>query len=265
MGEEKKLLQGKRIVVTRAREQAGEMVEMLQAQGAVPVICPAIAITPPESYQPLDDALRRLDQYDWLIFTSANTVQAIAGRMQTLGIETIPASVRIAAVGPATASALGERYIPTHFIPTTYTAEALAAQMPDVTGQRILLPQANLARETLATLLRARDAQVDAVIAYCTVPAPGLAEIVAGLEAGMIDAVTFTSSSTVRYFLEGLALAGLTPEQTREVMARPAIVCIGPSTAQTAREQGLQVSAVAVEHTVAGMVAALLEWFANRQ
>ena len=81
----------------------------------------------------------------------------------------------------------------------------------------------------------------------------------------MIDAVTFTSSSTVRYFLEGLALAGLTPEQTREVMARPAIICIGPSTAQTAREQGLQVSAVAVEHTVAGMVAALLEWFANRQ
>lgn len=264
MGKVKNPLQGKRVLVTRAREQAGEMVAMLRAQGAVPVICPAIAITPPESYQPLDDALRRLDQYNWIIFTSANTAHICAGRMQELGIEAIPASMRIAAVGTTTASALAERHIPTHFIPTTYTAEAMAAQMPDVAGQRILLPQANLAREILATLLRARGAHVDAVVAYCTVPAPGLTEGVAMLQSGMIDAVTFTSSSTVRYFLEGLALAGLSPEQVYNVMARPVIICIGPSTAQTAREQGLPVSAVAVEYTVVGMVAALQEWFANR-
>ena len=255
-------LQGRRIVVTRAQEQAGALVTQLRALGAEPLECPAIAIAPPTTYAPLDAAIGHLAQYHWVIFTSVNGVAAFRARLAHLGHDPgALGGIRIGAIGPATAAALTTAGLPPTFVPDTYVAEAIVAQIGDVAGQRVLLPRADIARAALAAGLRARGARVDEVTAYRTVPAPGLARVAEGLRSGTVDALTFTSSSTVRYFVQGLAAAGLTMADLQRGPRRPAILCIGPITAATAREGGLPVDAVADEYTTAGLVAALVRWF----
>jgi uroporphyrinogen-III synthase len=256
-------LQGRRIIVTRAQEQAGSLVARLRALGAEPLECPAITIVPPATYAPLDAALAHLAQYDWVIFTSVNGVAAFLQRLAHLGQDTgALAGVRIGAIGPATAAALTTAGLSLAFVPTTYVAEAIVAQIGDLAGQRVLLPRADIARAALAEGLRQRGARVDEVTAYRTAPAPGLARMAAGLRSGVVDAITFTSSSTVRYFVQGLEAAGLKVTDLPSGPRRPAIICIGPITAATAGECGLPVDAVAEEYTTAGLIAALVQWFA---
>ena len=240
-------LAGKRVVVTRPRAQAAALAEKLAGQGAVPIIFPMIEITPMDDCRPLDAALRQLDQYDWIIFTSVNGVTAVWDRLDAAW----PAALRIAAVGPATARALAARGANAAFMPDEYVAEALAAGLGDVAGQRVLLPHAELAREALADVLRGRGATVDELPVYRTLPAApdpqGLAEQQRG-----VDAITLTSASAARNF------ARLAP-------AAPAVVaCIGPVTAAAAREAGLPVRVVAAEYTLDGLVAALGDYFAHR-
>jgi uroporphyrinogen III methyltransferase/synthase len=242
------------VVVTRAREQAQEMCALLEELGAEPIEFPAIAVVPPADCTPLDEAIAALDRYDWVVFTSVNGVRSFWDRLATLGKNRgALAGVHIAAIGPATARALRDRGVAADFVPAKYVAEEIAAGLGDVRGQRFLLPRADLAREALARLLREAGAAVDELVAYRTVAGEGGSDVRAMLQRGEIDAVTFTSSSTVRYFLQRIG-----PEATR-LLDGVLIACIGPITARTAQQLGLHADVVAEEYTVGGLVRSLVE------
>ncbi len=306
-------LEGKRILVTRASEQAGALSERLQAVGAIPVEFPVIRIMPPQDWEPLDSALgklfladaKNLPYYAWLIFTSANGVNIFCERLLSLGFHTENMlGVRVAAIGPATAAALAHYDIPADLVPGEYIAESVAAALIEDTqrreesleGKRILLPRAAEARQVLVTGLEQAGAIVDEVAAYTTVAAAGDdeqgREVLHLLQNGQIDIITFTSSSTVRNFMQWLtscdteAETGDLPgeEPGREpgdregrhyisfnvvatlAVARPGarsaelkIACIGPITSQTARELGLKVDIEAREFTIDGLVEAIVQ------
>jgi len=257
-------LHGKRIAVTRAAEQSAGLLARLKALGAATVVCPAILIIPPEDFSALDAAITRLPEYDWLIVTSANGVLALLDRMSALGRRSVElAHLRIGASGPATADALAERGLHASFIPSSYVAESMLAEIGELAGKRILLPSADIARATLAAGLRALGATVDEIAAYRTVPGPGARVLADVLRAKTLDAITFTSSSTVRYMLDGLEQAGIDRAAARALLNATVIVCIGPITAATASEYGLRVDAIAHEYTAEGVVDALVEWFAQ--
>ncbi|MDN5347789.1 MAG: uroporphyrinogen methyltransferase / synthase [Clostridia bacterium] len=259
---EKRPLFGRRIVITRPRQQAQAMAEMVEDLGGEALIFPVIRTLPPLTWEPLDQALRNLQQYDWAIFTSANGVNFFFDRLKNLGLDVRRFyGVRLAAIGPATAAALEERGLIPDFQPAEYRAEAIAAGLAGrVDGKKVLLPRADIARPLLAEELRRAGAEVTEVAAYRTVPAgedmQGLKEMLAE---GKIAAVTFTSSSTVKNLLHALG-----PE-ARDLLARTALACIGPVTAATAREAGLKVAVTAQEYTVPGLVAALTRYFGGEK
>jgi uroporphyrinogen III methyltransferase / synthase len=234
-------LVGRRIVITRPAERAGRLAEKLASLGAVPVVFPTIRIEAAEP-GPLVDAARELDGFDWVIFTSASGVEAFFARLADAGKDARDVSRRkIAAIGPVTAAALRERGVEPALVPPEYVAEAILAALGEVRGSRFLLPRADIAREALADGLRERGAEVTEVAAYRTVGADGPPP-----DLGDADAVTFTSSSTVRHFVASGAR-----------LPRAKVVCIGPVTAATARELGLAVSAVATAYTEDGLIEAL--------
>lgn len=252
-----KPLQGRRILVTRRREQARSLVEALSAEGATVLEVPLIAREPPDDPAPLDAALGRLESYDWLAFTSANAVEAVAERLARLGM-TLPLEVRLASVGPATAAAIAARFHGrgADLQPDLeYRAEGLVDAFRDqeLSGRRVLLPVSNRARDTLVAGLRAQRAEVHAVIAYRTVSPPGSEERLAQALAEGIDLVTLTSPSAVEAFE---ASAG------SRARGAPAAV-IGPVTAEAARAAGLDVLVVAEPSTVEGLLASLARFFAS--
>jgi hydroxymethylbilane synthase len=254
-------LAGKRIVITRPEDQAAELVAVLRNEGAQPLLIPTIRIAPLADLTPLDQAIAQVERYDWLLFTSANAVAIFGERWQAAGQS--PAAlqqVAIGAVGPATAEAIGQLGVTPTVVPQTHVAEALAAGLGDVAGQRILVPQAKAARPTLVEQLRAKGAHVDAIPIYDTLPVPLSAEALEALAQG-VDAVLFTSSSTVRHLLAAVAEHAAAQGQVEKAAA----ICIGPITAQTAREAGLSVGAVAAEATVAGLMQALADHFSNKE
>lgn len=242
-------LAGRRILVTRAAEQAGELAERLRVLGAEPIVCATITSAPPLDWQPLDQALAQLARYDWVIFTSATGVRSFFERAATLGLATDALSVlMVGAVGRVTARALEQRGVRVDFVPDEYVAEALVAGIGDVDGQRILLPRADIARKTLVDGLLAKGALVDDVVAYRTLPAdPGDCELPFD-----VDIATFTSASTVRNFVTWL---GKRP--VCEALPGARIACIGPITAQAAAAAGLKVDILAAEHTLDGLIDAI--------
>jgi uroporphyrinogen-III synthase len=256
------ILAGRRVAVTRAAGQAADLLALLRSRGAEALACPTIAIEPPESFAPLDAAVRALDRYDWAVFTSANAVAAFAGRAAATGVA-VPRALRLAAVGRATARALAERVRPPDFVPTTALAEALAAEIDDVAGRRVLFPRGDLASDTLARGLRARGAAVDEVVAYRTVPGDGSAELARLVRTGGVDAILFMSASSIRGLRDAMAAAG-PPETPPWLVPHPVVVCIGPETARAAREAGVDVSVVAVDKTAEGIVDALERWYGRK-
>lgn len=249
-------LSGKRIVITRPEAQTRPFVAILREAGAVPIIFPTIAIVPIEHNTALDNALRRLRDYDWVIFTSANGVHISLERMQTLGIPLTDLGTRqIAVIGPATAATLQHYGLSAALQPDEYIAEAIVTalqQRGPIAGQRFLLLRADIARQTLHEQLIAHQAIVDEIPVYQTVRGQPDAAAFAELRAG-VDVITFTSSSTVRYFFALLGNDALT------IAANALIACIGPITARTAREFGLNVDLVAEEYTIPGLVTSLTE------
>jgi hydroxymethylbilane synthase len=246
----------RKILVTRPVGQAPRFVEALRSAGAEPIELPAISIQPPGSYESIDAAIRRRD-YDWLVFTSANGVRFFHERLVALGegSDWIRHS-RVAAIGPETARALATIGITADLVPDEYVAEALVASLADAVplqGQRVLLPRADIARDALSTGLLREGAIVESVVAYRTVPAPSSPEIEGQLRAGAIDAVTFTSSSTVRAFLGSLS--------SNDALSGVTLACIGPITAETLREAGLGPSVVAQTYTISGLVEALSDYY----
>jgi uroporphyrinogen-III synthase len=247
-------LSGKRILVTRPRAQATELCDRLRALGAEPILFPLIEIAPMEDYAALDRAISVISQYRWIIFTSVNGVSAFWNRLDRLGFTDFThLPCKVAAIGPATAHSLSKRGIRAAFIPEEYVAERIVDGVGDVKGDWILLPRAELAREALADELGQRGAVVHEIAAYRTLPVTpdpdGLAELRRG-----VDIITFTSSSTVRNFV---ALVGT---ETQEAL----IACIGPITAQTARDLGLRVDVVAERYTIEGLVEALMKGFSEQ-
>lgn len=248
-------LHGKRIINTRAVHQAAALDSLLKARGAQPLSYPCIAIVPPEDISPLDKALAA-GRYDWLVLTSANTVLMLAERLQALGLS-LP-SLSVAAVGTSTAQAAQSLLgVTVDLMPETFIAEALADALHLQPGMRVLLPESAVARPTLAQLLRAQGAVVDVVTAYRTVRGSGGVDVPSLLALRQIDAVTFTSSSTVEHFLKRLETEGSRADDLNGVC----IACIGTQTEQTAITCGLNVSVVASPHTLVAMVAGLERYF----
>ncbi len=255
-------LEGKRIAITRPEHQARALIARLGELGAMVAATPTIAIVPPADYAPLDTAIARLSNYDWIVATSANGVQALFDRMAALEVSVAALDGRkIGAIGPATAQAFVERGITPDFVPNTYVAESILEEIGDVAGRSILLPRADIAREVLAAGLRERDAAVDEIAAYRTVPGDGIARLASLLRERALNAITFTSSSTVRYLIEGLEGQGFNRTEARALLQHVDVICIGPITAGTANEAGLRVAAVAHEYTSEGLVAALVRHF----
>jgi uroporphyrinogen-III synthase len=256
-------VQGKVIVNTRAAHQAESLNALLRAKGALPLDYPCIAITPPEDSAPLDAALLDLasGQFDWLVLTSANTVFSLAHRLQTLQLTLTGSAFRTASVGSVTAeTAQAQLGLECFDLPPEYIAESLAEHLPIETGTRVLLPESAIARPTLADKLAARGARVSVVDAYRTVCGQGGVDVPKRLAQGQIDALTFTSSSTVTCFLERLTQEGGRREDALALCA----ACIGPNTALTARDCGFTIVTVADTHTLDGLVNALDTHFAGR-
>jgi len=241
--------------VTRAREQARPLAARLEAEGATPVRFPTIRFAPMPDPAPLDDALARLGTYDLLVFTSANGVRFFMDRVEALGVP-VPKRAWIAAVGTATAEALERHGLRADFVPGIFTAERLADGLGDVSGRAVLLPQAEIARKTLAHALAAAGARVDAVPVYRTLPARPTAEEHAALDAGA-DALTFASPSSVRGFV---ALLG---DRAHSLAEAALVACIGPVTAAAADAHGLRPGLVPETHTADGLVDALTEHFSE--
>lgn len=243
---------GKRIVVTRAREQAADLVRLIEQEGGEAILCPTIAVRG----LPEVDLNRFAKRFDWVVFTSVNGIYSLAAALKKAGRDVrILGPARIAAIGPETARAVEESGLRVDFVPSRYVAEQVAAEFPEpVRGKRILIPRAKEAREALPELWRAAGAEVEILPVYETVPdESGAAALEERFRAGEVDAVTFTASSTVRNWVRLLPRIDL-----RDVK----VVCIGPVTAETARELGLPVHAVADSYTVPGLVEALRQLFA---
>lgn len=248
-------LEGQRIVVTRPRPQAPGLVQRLKELGAQPILYPTISIEPMEDTGPLDEAIGRLanGEYDRVIFTSVNGVAIFWERLEALGHDVfIFNDVPVAAIGPATGEALREHGVEPDFIPDEYVAEAVAAGLGDVWGKRILLPRAAIARPTLREHLGARGALVDEVPTYRTLAAQPNAVPLSVLESA--DVFTFTSSSTVRSFVKLVGGPAVAQRLTGDAL----VACIGPVTAETARELGMHPVIVAEEYTMEGLTNALV-------
>ncbi|MEX2268238.1 MAG: uroporphyrinogen-III C-methyltransferase, partial [Acidimicrobiia bacterium] len=239
---------GRSVVVTRAREQASELREQLEALGAEVIELPTIAI------EPLEFALPAFDRYGWIVFTSANAVAAFFDRgLLRSGLDARAlAGVGVAVIGLATEMELVARGIRADLMPDDFVAESLLEAFPDPSepGERVLLPRAEQARDVLPDGLHKKGYNVDVIPVYRTVPTRPDPAMVERVRAGDVDAITFTSSSTVNNFCDAVRELSEPP---------PIIVSIGPITSKTAAECGLRVGAEATEHTIDGLIAALRE------
>jgi uroporphyrinogen-III synthase len=258
-------LRGRRILVTRARDQAADLCGKIAAAGGSPVSVPLIRIAPLEDTPELDAAIERIDTYHWLIFASANSVEFFMKRLRAIRPDApwVSGSPRVAAVGPGTKAALESSGVSTDFMPGVHTGTALAEELfgkegAGLAGARVLMPRALEGREDPALLLRRQGAIVDDAPAYRTEPRTPSAEDLASIEQG-VDAVLFASSSAVNAWCDQVRGGGPLASAAR----RAVIACIGPSTVATAREQGLRVDVEADDSTGDGLVAALVRHFAR--
>lgn len=255
---ERRPLAGKRVLVTRTRDQVSEVSRLLEEQGAVPVELPLIRIVEPEDWGPFDRAVDEIATYDWLVLSSANGVRAMRDRLLARGLDVRAlAGPKVAAVGVKTAEELQALGLRVDVCPDRYVAEDLAEALVSegIAGKRILLARAAEGRDVVVLRAREVGATVNDTPVYRTVPVQEYDERVIGdLLAGRIDVVTFASSSTVRFFLDVLGR-----ERALEALEGARVACIGPITEATATEAGIRVDVQPAEHTVEAMVAAIVE------
>jgi len=246
----------KRVLVTRARHQASRLSELLAQQGAEPIEMPTLAIEAMPDYEELDKALARLSDYAWVIFTSVNGVDAFFDRLLKQGLDARELKgVRICAIGPATAKALAQHSLVVDYMPEEYVSENIVKGFSDkdISSKRILLPRAEEARPELVEGLSRLGALVDEIPVYRTVlPSETLSRGKQMLKDGEIDITTFTSSSAVRNLVSLLG-------KDWQYVNNTTVACIGPTTAAAAVDLGLTVDVVAREHTIPGLVQAIVE------
>ena len=250
-------LTNKRILITRTRHQASELATQLEAFGATAILIPTIEIAPPASFAALDDALTCLASYDWLIFTSANAVEAFHRRAQLLGLTQLPQ--HIAVIGPATLRAANDIGLIVDLIPPQYVGESLTqVLLPEAPGKSFLLVRAAEARDILPETLTAAGAKVTIAEAYCNQPPSGSIPALQDLfstPANYPDAITFTSASTARNLCALLEAANLTlpPSIT--------LASIGPITSEALGNLGHPPTIEAPEPTISALVQTLLAYF----
>ena len=256
-------LAGRNIVITRPREQAGQFRRLLEEAGGEVLEVPTIRIDPPESWGALDHAIGRLDDFQWLVFTSVNGVENFRQRMATNGMDLgALARRRVAAIGPATAEALKELGISPEVVPDEFRAEGLLERLRAHIrpGDRVLLPRAAETRDLLVKELGRLGADVAEVPAYRTVAVrEGAPVLRRALESGTVDVVTFTSSSTVRHFVVMFA-----PREAAALLRDVAVACIGPITAATAAELGLTARIMPAEYTIPALARAIIEYYSKK-
>lgn len=256
---EKRPLFGKKILVTRSREQASVLSAKIEELGGEALEFPTIAIAPPDSWTPLDQAIRSVRHYDYLIFTSTNGVKMFFERLSTNRIDIRSLfGLKICAIGPKTRELLEQLGLIVDYMPDEFVAEAIISHLQGQVkpGDKILLPRSDLARDLLVESLRKMGAQVTEIIAYQTRTANNAVnDLAALLSDNKVDFVTFTSSSTVTNFLRYLPA-----EQRSAALKDMKIACIGPITAQTAQELGLHVDITAKEYTIEGLVKSIVEY-----
>ncbi|MGA2181776.1 MAG: uroporphyrinogen-III C-methyltransferase [Bryobacteraceae bacterium] len=244
---------GTRIAITRAPSQAPELRGRLESLGAEVVDLPMISIQPPADPAPLDAAIARLAEYDWIVFTSANGVRFFLDGLDRSPHDLRSLRARICAIGPATRRAVEDLHLKVDLMPDEYVAEALVAAFAqqDLRGRRILLPRAAVARDVIPVELARLGAEVDVVEAYRNVPPPDAAERIRAVFSAVRQPawITFTSSSTVNNFIE---IAG------RGVLEGVRAASIGPVTSATLRSHGIEPAAEAREFTIDGLIAAVL-------
>ena len=261
---ERRPLFGRRIVITRAREQASDFKSALEELGAHCIEFPTIAIAPPDSWQPLDRALERLALYDWVIFTSVNGVRFFMQRLLAAGMDIRELKgIRLAAIGPKTAETLENLMLRPDLVPDEYRAEGIldAFSGTDVKGKHFLMPRAFAAREILPEKLREWGATVDVVPAYQTLlPHEDAARVADFFRCGEIDCLTFTSSSTVSNFFTLIEKEDLLP-----FLHRTTVASIGPITAETAAKYGLKSSIVPPEYTILSLVDSIVSYFTEHR
>ncbi len=255
---EKKPLFGKRILVTRARSQSSELTTLIDSLGGESIEFPVIRLVEPRHGDVFDEALSKIADYHWVIFTSVNGVKFFFDRIRKQKIDIRQmANARLAAIGPKTAAALEEKGLLVEALPEEYKAEALVEHLRPLMkeNEKVLLPRADIARDVLTVELREMGCEVTEVDAYDTkIDATNAQGIVKMLKQQQINVITFTSSSTVRNFIHALRLATTDIET---VMQHTQIACIGPITAKTAEDLGLKVDVVAREYTIDGLVKAI--------
>jgi uroporphyrinogen-III synthase len=235
----------KRILVTRPRAQADLLVEVLRSAGFEPIYFPVIEIRSVEDHSELDQALKQINQYDWVVFTSVNGVEAVFDRLENFS--SLPP---VAAIGPKTAAALKARGVSPEFVPEEYVAEAILPGLGNLRGKRVLLPRAEIARKALPEAIIKAGGMAHEIAVYKTLPAQPDPEGLAALKAG-VDVVTLTSPSTIQNFVAIAKQNGLNP---LHLPNSPLFACIGPITEQAAREEGLSNLVVAKEYTAEGVI-----------
>jgi uroporphyrinogen-III synthase len=270
-------LRGVRVLVGRARHQAGALSAELRKQGALVIEIPFIEIRKPRSFKPLNSSLRNLHTYDWLILTSVNGVEAMWERMSRLGLSldgnrerhhSQRDRVRVAAIGPATKNAIEQRGTRVDVVPREYVAESVVRSLKSkVKGKRVLLVRAKIARDVIPQELRRAGAQVDVVEAYETVvPRTSRTRLqqVMNNPRRRPHIVTFTSSSTVKNFVELLGARQSSKSRAAQLHGIQA-ASIGPVTSATLRDFGLPVQIAAKEFTIPGLVSAILSTVARQR
>lgn len=249
-------LAGKRIIITRAIHQAAVLDNLLRQHHAIPVLYPCIAIIPPSDSTALDDCLHNLVAFDWLILTSTNAVFALDNRLRALNIQLNCTKMKIAVVGSKTAQVFYDTFgLQPDFIPTEFTGEALATTLPIEADQHIFLPQSALANDALSNTLKKRGAQVISVVAYETTIGTGGADVPQMLRDHQIDAITFTSPSSVHNFMQRVQ-----PLKPFDID----VVCIGSTTAKTASDIGFTNPLVPLDYTLEQMVNRLQNHYATK-
>jgi uroporphyrinogen III methyltransferase/synthase len=260
-------LSGRRIVVTRSREQAGELIDMLEERGAEAIPAPTIRIAPPEDTEALDRACAQAGTFDWIVFTSANGVDHFMQRLLALGDVRDLKGVKLCTIGPSTASRLQRYGIRVDLMPGEFRAEALIQTLTDlgpIGGQRFLLPRADIARDVLADELRSAGAEVVDVAAYRTLAGPADREsdydVYRMLLDRQIDAITFTSASTVRNFVTMFG-----QEQAADLLRTTIVASIGPVTAEAAQQLDITTTVMPPRYTIPDLVDALVEHFSAQR
>jgi len=250
-------------VVTRAREQASELVQRLSDLGAECLECPTIEVVPPDDFKPLDTAIENLSTYEWLIFTSVNGVSFFFDRLfaKNKDVRALR-NIRTAVIGPATAKRLFDFGLQSDIVPETYRAESIikAFAGKDLNGKKILLPRAKEARPILPVELTRMGAVVDEVTAYRTRSVQENTDLLLKrLKEKTIDLITFTSSSTVKNF------HALVPaENLKSLIQDVTVACIGPITADTARDLGFDIHIIAESFTIPGLCEAIRQYYSTK-